>query len=362
MFDDLGLDTDLELLYRLVVTRGTWRVTDLATELGVTEDEIRFQLDRLATLQLLQPSGERPDAVRALRPEVALASIMSSREAELLLRQQELDRARLAVAELAALSTQRGRDGVHETERLVGIDAIRTRMEHLAVSCAVSVLSLMPGGGQTPGSLEASRPLDELALRRGVRMRTVYQDSARRDRPTLDYIRWSTAFGAQSRTAPTLPMRLLVVDEEVAVVDEEVAGVPSDRGHERCAYVLEGRALVAGLVRLFDIVWKEARALPAAGDAEPQELLTPTERTVLDLLARGMTDEGVARRLAVSVRSVRRVTATVMEKLDAQSRFQAGAVAAGRGWITGGEVRSADAVAAVRTLVPRQAEPSLTTP
>ncbi|MFK0169623.1 helix-turn-helix transcriptional regulator [Streptomyces sp. NPDC090306] len=64
---------------------------------------------------------------------------------------------------------------------------------------------------------------------------------------------------------------------------------------------------------------------------------TPTgrERLVLQLLADGHLDEGIARRLNVSVRTCRRIIAALMDRLDARSRFQAGVIAASRGWMDG---------------------------
>lgn len=52
--------------------------------------------------------------------------------------------------------------------------------------------------------------------------------------------------------------------------------------------------------------------------------ISPREWQVLQLLAQGCTDEAVARSLSVSLRTVRRVTADLMTRLEARSRFQAG--------------------------------------
>lgn len=57
------------------------------------------------------------------------------------------------------------------------------------------------------------------------------------------------------------------------------------------------------------------------------------ERRVLRLMATGVTDEVAARRLCVTDRHYRRHVAAVMRRLGAQSRFQAGVVAAERGWL-----------------------------
>jgi DNA-binding NarL/FixJ family response regulator len=54
---------------------------------------------------------------------------------------------------------------------------------------------------------------------------------------------------------------------------------------------------------------------------------------VLRLLASGLTDEAVARKVGLSARTVRRTIASLSDRLQANSRFQAGAQAVRRGWI-----------------------------
>jgi len=51
------------------------------------------------------------------------------------------------------------------------------------------------------------------------------------------------------------------------------------------------------------------------------------------MLENGFTDEGISRKMDVSIRTVRRTMADLMKRLNAQSRFQAGAEAVRRGWI-----------------------------
>ena len=47
----------------------------------------------------------------------------------------------------------------------------------------------------------------------------------------------------------------------------------------------------------------------------------------------GLTDDTVARRMGVSVRTVRRIMADIMRRLDATSRFEAGVKVVHRGWL-----------------------------
>src|SRR5690606_39837840 len=67
--------------------------------------------------------------------------------------------------------------------------------------------------------------------------------------------------------------------------------------------------------------------------AQPPPELTTRERELLTLLSAGNTDESAAAQLGVSVRTVRRMVADIMDRLGARSRFQAGVKAADRGWL-----------------------------
>ncbi|MEO3854275.1 LuxR C-terminal-related transcriptional regulator [Acrocarpospora sp. B8E8] len=54
---------------------------------------------------------------------------------------------------------------------------------------------------------------------------------------------------------------------------------------------------------------------------------------LLRMLLEGQTDERAARRLGLSLRTVRRSMSSLMTRLGARSRFQAGARAVQRGWL-----------------------------
>ncbi|WP_328537480.1 helix-turn-helix transcriptional regulator [Streptomyces sp. NBC_00344] len=210
--------------------------------------------------------------------------------------------------------------------RLHDLDSIQQHIEQLAHACTTEVAVFATGGAQTGESLEAARPLDEDVLARGVRVRNLYLDSARNDPPTVDYAHWLVSEGGQARTTPHLPLRMVIYDRQYAVLptDPEAA----DAG----AIVLESPGVVAALQSLFEQTWR--RSTPF--DREPrrdEEGLSERERALLILLAEGDTDETVANKLAVSVRTVRRITAELLKRLGARSRFQAGALAAERGWL-----------------------------
>jgi DNA-binding CsgD family transcriptional regulator len=202
-------------------------------------------------------------------------------------------------------------------------------LEQLAHKTQYEVLTFAPGGAQSAQALQASKPLDEQLLGRAVNIRTIYLDSVRNDPPTVSYARWLTALGGQVRTVPVLPLRLIVVDRSVAVVplDPNVtsAGIT----------LLRSPGAVAAMHALFEQVWENATPL---GVAQPRvrQNLTRQDAALLRLLSQGDTDEVVARKLGVSVRTVRRMASELMAELGARSRFQAGVRASERGWLDPG--------------------------
>jgi DNA-binding CsgD family transcriptional regulator len=76
-------------------------------------------------------------------------------------------------------------------------------------------------------------------------------------------------------------------------------------------------------------------ALVAARDRaqEPDLALTPRECEVLALLAEGASNKAIARRLAISVHTVKFHIASLLDKLDAEGRTEAVAQAARLGAI-----------------------------
>ncbi|PPG50853.1 hypothetical protein C5C24_08610 [Rathayibacter sp. AY2B3] len=72
------------------------------------------------------------------------------------------------------------------------------------------------------------------------------------------------------------------------------------------------------------------RSLPER-PAEPS--LSAVQRSILQGLAAGLTDEALAARLDLSVRTCRRHIAGLFDLLGAESRFQAGVLAARQGWL-----------------------------
>jgi DNA-binding CsgD family transcriptional regulator len=201
------------------------------------------------------------------------------------------------------------------------------RLDTLVAGATTEVMSLIPGNSVPEEALEAAKAADSITLSRGVTCRIVYQDAIRNHPPTLAYGLWLAGNGAEVRTTAIGPQRLLIADRTAAIVPIDPDKPWAGRVHTTDS------GIVAQLVALFEQIWAGASPLDAPRPLEAATGLTGTERAILQLLAAGATDESVAKKLGVSGRTVRRIMADLMQRLGAESRFEAGIKAAKNGWL-----------------------------
>ncbi|GAA2084287.1 helix-turn-helix transcriptional regulator [Streptomyces albiaxialis] len=332
MLEVLGVSARAETVYRAMVAKPELGVAELAEQLDWPSDEVRAALDELARLSLIRQSDQRPGGLMLVNPEVSLVSLLARQETELTQRQQEITSGRLAVSQIVAeyvdsVQHQRRLD----VEELSGIDTVRTRLVELAHECSAEVMEFTTGGGQSEASRQASKPIDQQLLERGVRMRSLYLESVSNHPDTTGYLEWLTGLGARVRVTASLPLRMIIFDQRTAIV-------PSNPDNTSVgALLLHGSGLVSALCALFEHMWEASLPFGGAAPRDDSTGLSSQARAVLSLLAQGHTDEVVARKLGISVRTSRRVTAELMTLLGARSRFQAGVIAGELGWLQGSQ-------------------------
>jgi DNA-binding CsgD family transcriptional regulator len=205
----------------------------------------------------------------------------------------------------------------HPTERLDGCEEIAMAVADLTAAARDECLALLPGT-MPNWFFPAVVPPGP------VRWRGLYQENLRNDPRAIRQVRRLADDGGQSRTVPVAPMLLYVVDGRAAVF---AVGPRFDH----CEGVVLRGAPVAGVRTLFEEFWAAGR--PWGPPAPPEYALTAQQREVVRLLAEGLTDEGVSRRIGVSLRTVRRIASDLMVRLTARSRFEAGVKAAQFGWV-----------------------------
>ncbi len=171
----------------------------------------------------------------------------------------------------------------------------------------------------------ASIAAESSALARGVRVQgALLLAGARHPCKKLDEIRQVTALGEQARVLAEAPIKLILVDRSTALLPltdrEEGSGSPrSDRTQ-----------------RLTNAPRRAVRDAVAGGLARVGNgtgAVDGVDQQILELLAVGMKDEAILRQLGISERTLRRRIATLLSRLGATGRFQAGVQAARKGWI-----------------------------
>ena len=304
-------------------------VDELVLILGLSESEIRAGLDELADRALVRASRQDMGRLVPIAAEAGMQLLLRAQEAEPETHRRTLEQRRERITKTlnAGLAPNGDGDPAGRIERLTDPDVIQARFEQLAYTTTTCIDTLMPVAALPADMLAEALPLDAESLTRGVRMRMLYLEAIRNDAPTIGYARDVAALGAEVRTAPTLPHRLYISDRRIALVplDPDVCG-------KGVACVSEPGA-IALLLEFFDTVWRHAAPLDIGNPVHPRSGLTDTERELLTLLAAGSTNETVAKKLGVSLRTVRRIMADLMNRLDASSRFEAGIKAAKKGWL-----------------------------
>ncbi|MEV6796559.1 LuxR C-terminal-related transcriptional regulator [Streptomyces sp. NPDC051320] len=330
MLQALGLDEASESVYRAMLDLPSDNLASISDRLNMPADVLRLALDQLHALALVRRSTAEPDSYRAVAPDIGVQILLARQQERLAQEQQRTEQSRIAAAQLIAdFTAQRARCSRQGVKQLQGLDEIRQHIQLLCTKVTTEVMTFAPGGGQSAANMEAAKPQDRVLLDRGVRMRTIYLDSVRNHRPTLDYVSWLTELGAEVRTVAALPIRMIVLDREIAVI-------PTHGDSSLGALELTGDGALAAMCALFDTFWSTATPfVESAVSRRDERGLTGQEYAMLQLLGQGLTDEAIAKRLGVSSRTARRIAAELMEALGARSRFQAGSRAVARGWITG---------------------------
>jgi DNA-binding CsgD family transcriptional regulator len=161
---------------------------------------------------------------------------------------------------------------------------------------------------------------------RGVHVRLLLPHARRSDLRVRAQLKELTALGGEVRTTGRLPRQLIVFDDDAAFLFRD-DGASTPLGvvirHQEAVLLLRGVA---------ESTWESAEPYSAMSIGY-HAAVGDLHRTIVEMLADGLTDEVIARRLGISVRTCRRHIAAVLRQLGAVSRFQAGVRATAAGMV-----------------------------
>lgn len=319
-------------LYQWVLQCGFVDMADcaaVAEALHSPADVLAAHFETLLGLRLLRRAPHQGSVVVPASPEVAIAELVGPIELEIRQRQRSVQTLKAELSPLQGLyyDSRRARNSREAIDVIEEVDRIRATLADIARRCTVEVFSAHPGI-LSEAAIAESVPHDTELMARGVRMRSVYQHSARVHPRMREFLHTLTEAGAEVRTCEEIADRIIILDREVAVLSSRAAGGG--------AVVVREPSVVDYLYRGLEQCWSASLPLidgsaPTAGYGVAGDDL---KRAILRMLATGAKDDHIARRLGISVRTCRRHIAELMEELRATSRFQAGVLASSTGLLT----------------------------
>jgi DNA-binding CsgD family transcriptional regulator len=316
------LDDVAETVYRAMLRNPDLDIHALAGHLELTAARVTAALERLTSVGLVAPSTAAPSGLAPAPPATTLTAMLHTALEDLETQRARLDAVRSALAGFAAdHMVGQSRSWSSMPVELLSAEESFAAVEDLqrgTVGEIVSCHQAVHIDVDAPTYVE----LVEHQLSSGRRMRGLYPADVTADEPRVAYVRkWAVA-GEQVRLSVQPLPTLAVFGSEVAMLS---AHEPDEAGAGRI--LVRAPALVTVVRLLFEQYWARSVPLAVADDGAGVD----ARDRILELLVAGTKDESIARQLGLSLRTVRRRVAELMDELGARTRFQAGVEAARRG-------------------------------
>ncbi|QNS08289.1 helix-turn-helix transcriptional regulator [Streptomyces xanthii] len=325
----LGITAVEEEVYRLLLRSPGAELSEVHVLSRQEPIVLDAAVRRLRELHVLREDGGK---VWPHTPDVVVNRLAQQRLEELYHAIRTLSDLRPIVDSLTLESSERSPDAEHApVERLIGLPAIRERLDELAFFARSEILACEPYDALTPENIENARPLDLRCLRRGVVVRNLVRASAVADDTTRAYLQELTAAGARVRVIEDLSELMLVYDHRTTLV-------PVDpKNTSKGALCSSEEGIVTTVVNNFERLWAGAAEFSdvveqgSRGSGEPE--LTGLQAEVLRAMCTVSKDETGARQVGTALRTYRRYISELIRILGAENRAHAALLARERGWI-----------------------------
>ncbi len=196
-----------------------------------------------------------------------------------------------------------------------GLPAINRFLDAAVDDAESELLAAQPAGARRATVLEQAVDRDIRALQRGVRMRTLYQHTARRSKATREHVERTVEHGAQVRTLDEFFDRLIVIDRRLAIIPGDAPEV---------ALALHEPGVVSYLADIFDRAWERAHDYEERGEASESDIAAEVRQLTVRMLTEGHSDPSSAKRVGVSTRTYASYVAALKDEYGVETRFQLG--------------------------------------
>ncbi|WP_327712558.1 helix-turn-helix transcriptional regulator [Streptomyces sp. NBC_00464] len=329
MLEALGLSEEETRVYSELIRTGPCEIRRLPGLVGLAAERVEAVLTNLTDLGLLSRTAGAQPRVIASPPDIA-------GEVLLLRRLQEVHTAHAALSRLALAhpAPAHGPDTDLSVE-FTPDEAVAQRVDQIQSKARDEVLifDVPPYVIRHGGDARASNVRELEQLSAGVRYRTLYDPRALEAPSAIVRISRYVEAGEEARSGPVLPMKLMIVDRELAILPASNDDAPGGLG----SVLVRPSPLLSGLIALFERFWDTGISLAALAGRPPGRELSAGElfeedAQLLTLLLSGLTDDGIARHLGLGRRTVLRRVKALMDRAGASTRMQLGWYAARQGW------------------------------
>jgi sugar-specific transcriptional regulator TrmB len=249
---EFGLSPTEAGAYLVLLRRGPLGAQAVADALGVTRTSAYAALRAAAERGLVDASAGYASRFTAVAPDQALAGLVEQGRDRLAAQVEMWEGlASQLTASLSALPQDHGDIGA-PVEVVRGRRSMAQRFTRLQLEAQSEIATVVKAPIVTTGD---SNPEQEDALRRGVRVRGLYERAVL-DHPDIEpYLRAWVRDGEEARIYPgVLPLKFAVFDETIALVPLET---PDDR-YEFATLVVRNTGLASALRLLYQHLWEES--------------------------------------------------------------------------------------------------------
>ncbi len=303
----LGVGTAGEALYRQILRAQGQTLATHIRDLALGDAEAQQALAELRTHRLVRVADD--GGLTADHPRASLERVVSVEEARLATRRQDLARLRDTIDQFVTdyrvgqeLSAQ-----TPPTRERVDPTVLVSVHEQLAAASVGPIrrTQAVPAVGDPQDHATTAAQVAG-----GRDLRTLYRadvvDAA------ADGMRQWAELGEQQRISAHLPSQFVCFGSDAALATTQWGRSEGDW------VVLRDPMVVAAFVELFERLWDGAAAAPGAVEGADDS----GNDDLLALMQQGLKDEAIARVLGVSLRTVRRRIAGLMQSHGVETRFQ----------------------------------------
>lgn len=304
------LETAASRIYSNAVGHGYLPVDDPRLS---PDSELRPALDLLLDIGLLVEEDSRYLPVDPSTIQSRIIVPMSQRGAELI---DESARWADAFTEFGQTFRKSAQASESSLTEIRGFPHINGFIQAAVGDARKEILTAQPYGRRRATTLAVAEERDIKALERGVKMRTLYQHTARHSPATREYVAEVLTRGGEVRTLDEFFKRLIVIDREVAII-------PASEDHD-AAVAIHDRSVIAYLVDMFDRSWERGRLFQLTEGGGEQVIASDVRAMTIRLLVEGHSDPASAKRMGVSTRTYAGYIASLKNEYGVQTRFQLG--------------------------------------